>query len=150
MRGIREWVKDPSCLQDEVSIKIPKIRSTGSLWVGEHVEVLGEWFIWRGREAPSPFPHTLSYVFLPPTHSSVAFILSFYTKLVSKKYTLPLSSLRYFSKIKQTQGGGCGNLGFVADYSEAQITAWTFNWHLKCEESDLTFPLWDLAQSPGR
>ena len=42
-RWSENGVDDQSCLRDEASIKIPKVQGLESFWVGDQVEVLGEW-----------------------------------------------------------------------------------------------------------
>ena len=88
LRGENSWnaVNDPSLLRDEASLKIPKVWGSETFWVDAHVEV---WMgVWRGMfrvpvEAPCPFPRTWPCTALSPGCSSVAFLTSFYNKLLS-------------------------------------------------------------------
>ena len=102
----------------------------------------------EGVEALRPFPHTLPYTSLPSGCSSVSFIISF-SKLVN--LSVPLSSMSPFSKLVEP-AGGCGNLWFLARLSEAQVTTWTWDQHLKQRIVlwDWALYLWNLSLSWAR
>lgn len=82
-RGSENGVSNWLCLCDETSVKIPKVWTLESFQVGQHVEVLGEWWTHIGNEGFLPLP--LPYAYFPPRCSFVSFIISFYYKLINIK-----------------------------------------------------------------
>lgn len=55
-----QWFNQ-SFLCNKASIKNPKWRNLERVWVGEHMEILGEWQAWRGHRSSATLPHTLPY-----------------------------------------------------------------------------------------
>lgn len=43
-------------------MKVPELQGSQSSSVGEHMEVLGGWYNWRGHGGSLPLPTTLPYV----------------------------------------------------------------------------------------
>lgn len=76
-----------------------KVQGLWGFWAGKHMEVLGEWLIWRRHGSSAPFPHALPYTSLPAGCTSVSFIIFFYNKLVNSLSKLFLSSVRCSNKL---------------------------------------------------
>lgn len=87
---IGQWFNQ-SWLHTEACMKIPKAQGLESFQVGEHVEVLGRWHGWGGRETQHPVPHTctLYSASLPSGYSRlVTFVINLY--LVGKLFSWAL------------------------------------------------------------
>ena len=124
------------------SIKTTEKGGSESFWVGERTEIRGEWCAWRGHKGSTPFPHTLpSYLFCLAVPELYAFIINQW----SSKQNVSLSSMSCSNQINRTQGGGHGNLLFIASRSEAQVITWVCNWHLKCGGEGQSFRTEPLA-----
>lgn len=78
----------------------------------------------EGMETSMPLPANLVL------HISSTWMLIFYNVLVNVS---KLFSWVFWATLAndQTQWGSHGNLWFVDDRSEAQVSTWTCNWHLK-------------------
>ena len=63
-----------------------------------------------------------------------------------------LSSVSHCNKWSNPRRGSWEPPTFIADQLGAQVTTWTFSWHLKCSGGSLinwTLNLWDLILTPG-
>lgn len=85
--GAGDWVHDQSCLHDEASINIPRVRHSESFWVSEHIHELGKWHTAQLHETEVPALGVLPG--LTPSISSSgcsagSFIISFITWYIGK------------------------------------------------------------------
>ena len=122
LRRAENEENDCSYLHDKASIKILKVRDLKRFLVGKHMEIQRMSQFGEGMEIPYPSPcHALCF-------SSIWLFLSIFFYIInwwSSEYNVPLSFLSHSCKlIKPKEGGGHGNLWFIASWSEAHVITW--------------------------
>lgn len=129
--------------------KIPKLWGSESFQVDEHIHVLGDWYTPTHRtEAPCPGrcrPHTASLFIWLVIH------VLYHTLYKLANVSVFLSSENCSCKLIESWWGEYGNVRFIAEKCEAQVTICTCDWHLKWLGEvlgDWTLYLWDLTLSP--
>lgn len=81
----------------------------GSFGVGEHMEVLGGWWAWKGEGGSMSLPHTFLCASLPAGCSSVSLIMLFYNKLINVSKLFFLSFVSCSRKLIKPEYGGGGD-----------------------------------------